>query len=108
MRIIKTSALVITLAANFMLASNVYPQDQQQDAGHQLISAIKEHDLAAVQATLTAGAALATVDEQGRTALMYAGDNAVLVAELIARGADVNAQDSYGWPVIRHVIESGN
>jgi ankyrin repeat protein len=69
------------------------PAVNAQDAA--LVDAAARGDLSRVRALLAAGAPLEQRDARRRTALLAAtqGNHEAVALELIARGADVNAQD---------------
>jgi ankyrin repeat protein len=68
----------------------------------ELIEAARAGDLDKTRSLLTAGAAIDTRDETGRTPLMLAAHagNRSLVAALLAAGADVDASADGGWTAI--------
>lgn len=87
-----------------------------------LIYAAGNGETEMVDALIKRGADIDTVDEEGKTALLWASYPAInvhrdfpvsdfaimyIVKSLIKAGADVNATDKYGWSVLGQAIDGG-
>lgn len=97
----------------------VVVDNQQQDTT--LISAVRDGDVVALAEAFSAGAAVDTRDERGKTAMMWAAELGAMpiVRELEAQGADPNlvadsgdtalmyaAQDGHA-DIVRYLIDNG-
>ncbi len=79
------------------------PQTSKQDMN--LFNLVKTDDVAGVQAAISAGANVNSVDQYGQTPLMYAAGSSTnpdTLAELLKAGASLNAQTPTGWTALMY------
>ena len=89
------SAMAVVMLGTTLLSSS--PTIDAR-AGTPLVDAVRNHDRAAVEALLTAGADVDAVQTDGATALHWAVhlDDAPIVDQLLLAGATVDATNEYG------------
>ena len=112
------SALALVALAATLLSSSTALEAR---AGTPLVEAVKNHDRAAVEALLTAGADVDAARPDGATALHWAVhlDDAPIVDRLLVAGATVDATNEYGVtplsiacgngsaPLVERLLEAG-
>ena len=90
----RSALALVGLAATLLSSSTAV----EAHAGTPLVEAVKNHDRAAVEALLTAGADVDAAQPDGATALHWAVhlDDAPIVERLLLAGATVDATNEYG------------